>query len=34
MSDRIDHMRQVPALTQKLTELTLALKKGPSSRAS
>jgi len=29
MSDRIDHMRQVPALTQKLTELTLALKKGP-----
>ncbi|WP_293920246.1 carboxymuconolactone decarboxylase family protein [Sphingobium sp. UBA5915] len=29
MSDRIGHMRQVPALTQKLTELTFALKKGP-----
>lgn len=28
MSERIDHMHQVPALTQKLTELTLVLKKG------
>lgn len=28
MSERLDHMRQVPALTQKLTELTFALKKG------
>ena len=28
MTERLNHMRQVPALTQKLTELTLALKKG------
>src|SRR3546814_3144918 len=28
MSDRIDHMRQVQAQTQKLKEATLALKKG------
>lgn len=28
MTERLDHMDQVPALTQKLTELTLALKKG------
>jgi len=28
MTERLDHMRQVPALTQKLTELTFALKKG------
>lgn len=27
MAERLDHMRQVPALTQKLTELTFALKK-------
>ena len=29
MTERLDHMRQVPALTQKLTDLTFALKKGP-----
>ena len=28
MTERLDHMHQVPALTHKLTELTLALKKG------
>ncbi|RYE03937.1 MAG: carboxymuconolactone decarboxylase family protein [Sphingomonadales bacterium] len=28
MTERLNHMRQVPALTQKLTELTFALKKG------
>ncbi|QDX25209.1 carboxymuconolactone decarboxylase family protein [Sphingomonas suaedae] len=28
MTERLDHMRQVPALTQKLTELSFALKKG------
>lgn len=28
MTERLNHMRQVPALTQKLTDLTLALKKG------
>ena len=28
MTERLDHMRQVPALTQKLTDLTFALKKG------
>jgi AhpD family alkylhydroperoxidase len=28
MTERLSHMRQVPALTQKLTELTFALKKG------
>ncbi|MBN2973326.1 carboxymuconolactone decarboxylase family protein [Roseomonas aeriglobus] len=28
MTERLNHMRQVPALTQKLTELTLTLKKG------
>jgi len=28
MTERLNHMLQVPALTQKLTELTFALKKG------
>ena len=28
MTERLNHMRQVPALTQKLTDLTFALKKG------
>ncbi|ODP38891.1 carboxymuconolactone decarboxylase family protein [Sphingomonas turrisvirgatae] len=28
MTERLDHMRQVPALTQKLTELTFAIKQG------
>ncbi|MDV3455816.1 carboxymuconolactone decarboxylase family protein [Sphingomonas sp. HF-S4] len=28
MTERLNHMQQVPALTQKLTELTFALKKG------
>ncbi|WP_066825299.1 carboxymuconolactone decarboxylase family protein [Sphingomonas mali] len=33
MSERLNHMRQVPALTQKLTELTFALKKGTIEQA-
>jgi AhpD family alkylhydroperoxidase len=33
MSERIDHMRQVPALSQKLAELTFALKKGSVEQA-
>ncbi|WP_448662521.1 carboxymuconolactone decarboxylase family protein [Sphingomonas sp. CJ20] len=33
MTERLNHMRQVPALTQKLTELTLALKKGTVEQA-
>jgi len=28
MTERLNHMRQVPGLTQKLTDLTFALKKG------
>jgi len=32
MPERLNHMRQVPALTQKLTELTFALKKGTVER--
>lgn len=33
MTERLNHMRQVPALTQKLTELTLTLKKGTVEQA-
>lgn len=33
MSERINHMRQVPALSQKLAELTFALNKGPVEQA-
>jgi AhpD family alkylhydroperoxidase len=33
MTERLNHIRQVPALTQKLTELTFALKKGSVEQA-
>lgn len=33
MTQRIDHLKQVPALTQKLTELTFATKKGTVEEA-
>ncbi|SMF61410.1 carboxymuconolactone decarboxylase family protein [Allosphingosinicella indica] len=33
MSERLNHMRQVPTLTQKLTELTFALKKSTIGQA-